>query len=315
VTTLLAHGDPDRLPEFGVHALLTQWQPEIVPLLGVATLLIGYLLPARALRRRGDAWSPWRSAAFVTGVGTVAVATLSPLGTYDTSLLSVHMVQHMLLAMVAPVFLALGAPVTLWLRTLPPGPRGWLLAAVHSRVARVLAFAPLAFAVYVVSPWALYFTGWYEATLESPFLHDMTHLHLVLVGSVFFWPLVGVDPVPGRLPYTFRMLETFATLPFHAFLGVTIMDASTLIAGDWYLGLGRSVAEVTADQQLAGGLLWASGDLLGALFFGALFVQWVRASQREAVREDRRLDRLDAAESARAAAADRASGPADSIGS
>ncbi len=109
------------------------------------------------------------------------------------------------------------------------------------------------------------------------------------------------------------MLETFATLPFHAFLGVALMQSTTLIAGDYYLGLGRSEASVADDQNLAGGLLWASGDLIGLLFFAVLFVQWVRASQREAVREDRRLDRLEAADRARAAAADRTPGPPDSI--
>ena len=135
---------------------------------------------------------------------------------------------------------------------------------MHSRVARVLAFAPVAFALYVVSPWALYFSGWYEATLTSPLLHGLTHVHLLLVGSLFFWPLVGLDPVPGRLPYALRMLETFATLPFHAFLGVALMESTTLIAGDYYLGLGRSAASVADDQNLAGGLLWAAGDLVGA---------------------------------------------------
>ena len=319
-TTLLAHGDPDRLPAFGVHALLTEWRPGIVPVLGVLTLLIAYLLPVRALRRRGDHWSRWRSAAFVAGTGLVALALVSPLGTYDTTLLSVHMAQHMLLTMLAPVFLALGAPLTLWLRTMPSVPRRRLLSVVHSRLARVLTFAPVAFAIFVVSPWALYFSGWYDATLSSPLLHDLTHVHLLVVGSLFFWPLVGLDPVPGRLPHVFRMLETFATLPFHAFLGVAIMSSTALIGGEWYVRPGRSAASVAEDQNLAGGLLWAAGDLVGLLFFGVLFVQWVRASQREAVREDRRLDRLEAAEASardRAAAPERAAGPAgpaDSIG-
>jgi len=107
------------------------------------------------------------------------------------------------------------------------------------------------------------------------------------------------------------VLMTFATLPFHAFLGVAVMDSTRLIAGDWYLGLDRDwPPSVADDQQLAGALLWASGDLLGLLFFGVLFVQWVRASQREAVREDRRLDRLEAIARSRAGGAE----PPDSIG-
>ena len=167
-------------------------------------------------------------------MGGLFFATSSGLGTYDTTLLSVHMVQHMLLSMVVPLFLALGAPVTLMLRTLPPTPRRWLLRLLQSRLAHVLSFPPLTFLLFVISPWALYFSGWYDASLRSELVHEMMHLHLVLVGSLFFWPLVGADPVPGRLAYPFRMLMIVLTLPFHAFLGVTIMGQQTLIGGDWY---------------------------------------------------------------------------------
>jgi putative copper resistance protein D len=225
------------------------------------------------------------------------VATQSGLAAYDTALLSVHMVQHMVLAMVVPVFLALGAPVTLALRTLPRTPRGLLLSVLHSRVAKVLTFPPLTFTLYVVSPWALYFSGWYAASLHSPYVHELMHVHLVLVGSLFFWPLLGVDPLPGRVAYPFRVLMVVLTLPFHAFLGVTIMQQTGLIGGSWYPDLHQVLPwlpDAAADQRLAGGILWGSGDLIGLLFFAVLFVQWVRSSMREAVREDRRLDRLEA---------------------
>jgi len=309
--SVLAHGDPTQVPPISLGALLTEWRPDLVPLLLLGTLVLAYALPVRSLRQRGDHWSRWRSAAFLAGgCGSIAVATVSPLAAYDTSLLSVHMAQHMVLTMVAPVFLALGAPVTLWLRTLPARPRARLLAVVHSRLVRVLSLPPVAFGVFVLSPWALYFSGWYEATLRSEPLHELTHLHFVLSGSLFFWPLVGLDPVPGRVSYGFRLLTTFASLPFHAFLGITIMGASTLIAGDYYRGLGRDwPPSPAADQELAGGLLWALGDLLGLLFFAVLFVQWVRASQREAVREDRRLDRLERGQDRAASTAAGTDGP------
>jgi putative copper resistance protein D len=209
------------------------------------------------------------------------------------------MVQHMVLSMAVPVFCALGAPVTLALRTLPRRPRGWLLALLHSRFARVLTFAPLTLALYVLSPWALYFTSWYDATLRSPLLHEFMHVHLVVVGALFFTPILGVDPVPGRVSHPFRLLLLFLTLPFHAFLGVTIMGQSELIGGDWYPSLHGSMPwlpDPYDDQHLAGGILWGSGDLIALLLFGVLFVQWVRASMQEARREDRRLDRLERAE-------------------
>jgi putative copper resistance protein D len=255
-----------------------------------------YAVGVGVLRRRGDRWPVGRTLAFVVlGMGSFAFATMSGLGIYDTTLLSVHMVQHMVLSMVVPLALALGAPVTLALRTLPPAPRRWLLAVLHSRVAKVLAFPPLAFALYIASPWALYFSSWYDASLASAYVHQMMHIHLVLVGTLFFWPLMGIDPVPGRVGHPFRVLLTLMTLPFHAFLGVTIMGQTTLIGGERYLELregpmGAWLPPALDDQHLAGGILWASGDLIGVLFFGVLFTQWVRSSMKEAAREDRRLD-------------------------
>jgi putative copper resistance protein D len=218
---------------------------------------------------------------------------------YDDTLLSVHMVQHMVLAMVVPLALALGAPITLALRTLPRRPRGWLLGALHSRVARVLTFPPLIFVLFVITPWALYFSGWYTAALHSTYLHEMTHLHMVLVGCLFFWPLMGIDPIPGRMSYPARMLLVVLTLPFHAFMGVTIMAQKRLLGGSWYPELhegpmGAWLPDPHVDQHLAGGILWSSGDAVGLVFFAVLFVQWARSSMREAQREDRRLDLLEA---------------------
>jgi len=266
--------------------------------LSLALLLAAglYVAGVVSMHRRGDRWPLSRTLLFLgPGLGSIALVTMTGVDDYDTVLLSVHMVQHMILSMVAPIFLALGAPVTLALRTLTRTPRGWLLRLLHSRVAAVLSFPAVAFALYVLSPWALYFTGWYEATLHSVYLHEMLHEHFLVVGCLFFWPLLGIDPVPGRVAYPFRMLTVFATLPFHAFLGVTVMGMSTLIAADWYTSLDRAWGpSPMADQELAGGLLWGSGDVVGLVIFAVLFVQWVRQSQREAAREDRRLDRLEA---------------------
>jgi putative copper resistance protein D len=124
-------------------------------------------------------------------------------------------------------------------------------------------------------------------------------VHLVVVGSLFFWPIVGVDPVPGRVQYPFRMLLVLLTLPFHAFLGVTIMSQTELLGGDWYPNLHRGdlgswLPSPADDQHLAGGILWSSGDLIALMVFAVLFTQWVRASMKESEREDRRLDLLEA---------------------
>jgi putative copper resistance protein D len=286
------------LPPFGPLSVLTQARPPLVPTLVLVAVGVLYVTGVRRLRARGDRWSGWRTASFLAGgVGALALALLSGLERYDTTLFGVHMVQHMLLSMVAPVFLALGAPVTLALRTLPRQPRGLLLALLHSRFARVLTFPAVPWVIFIGSPFALYFSGWYPTTLDSRLWHDFMHLHFVVSGCLFFWPIIGVDPVPGRMPHPFRILALFATMPFHAFLGVAIMGVSDsgkgLLAAEHYLPLvGR--AEAVFQQQLGGGLIWASGDVVGLLFIFVAAAQWMQASDREAAREDRRLDRLEA---------------------
>ena len=217
-------------------------------------------------------------------------------------LLSVHMVQHMVLSMVAPIFLALGAPVTLALRTLSGAPRRRLLAVLHSRVAKVLTFPLVAFGLFVVTPFALYFTGLYRLTLENPLAHELVHVHFIVTGCLFFWPLIGLDPLPGRWPYPARALLMVLSVPFHTVLGLTVMQSATLFGGDWYPSLQLTWADPFDDQKVAGGILWAGGEFVSVTMLAVLVVQWMRQSEREARRVDRELDRQEAAA---AAAADR----------
>jgi putative membrane protein len=292
---LYAHGPDSPPPPLTPAGLLTQAEP--VSWLAVVLLLAAavYLYGVRTLHRRGDRWPVQRTVAFLgPGLGGIAAATLSGLAAYDTALLSAHMVQHMLLSMVAPIFLALGAPVTLALRTLPARPRRALVTVLHAAPVKVLTFPLVAFAIFVVSPFALYFTGLYRLSLENGLAHELTHVHFILAGCLFFWPLVGLDPLPGRWPHPGLLLLMLLMVPFHTVLGLTIMQSSTLLAGDWYPSLGLGWADPAADQTLAGGILWAGGELVSVAVLGVLVAQWIRASEREARRIDRELDRAEA---------------------
>jgi putative copper resistance protein D len=286
----------DVLPPLTGSRLATAWEVDPWLLAGVLVVAALYVAGVVRLHRRGVAWPVGRSIAFlVGGLGTIAVATMSSLGVYDDTLFTVHMVQHMVLAMVSPVFLALGAPITLALRTTGPRMRHGIVALLHSRAARVLTWAPLVWLHFVALPFALYDSGWYEATLRNGMLHEWLHVQFLVAGCLFFWPLLGLDPMPRRLGYPARMLMTFLVLPFHAFLGLSIMMQREVIAHDWYAALGRTWGPtLQADQEMGGGLLWASGDLVGLLFFGVMFVQWQRAEERRARRDDRRLAREEA---------------------
>lgn len=289
-----------ELPPLTGTRLLTFWQLD--PLVAVVLLAMAalYLSGVHRLHRRGDRWPPGRTLSFLAGgIGTLAVATMSSIGAYDDTLFSTHMAQHMILTMVTPIFLALGAPVTLALRTLPFRPRRWLLAAVHSRAARVLSFPLLTLPLLVATLYGLYLTPIYEATLRNDTLHELLHVHFLITGCLFFWPLLGIDPVPGRLPHAGRALLAFLSLPIHAWLGVTLMSTTAVIAGDYYRELHRTWGPgLLEDQRLGGAILWVSGDLVGLLVFTALFVQWMRADERESRRVDRALDRHSAGHNA-----------------
>lgn len=305
-TALTSIATPSAPPPFTVSALVTE--ARLDTWLAVALVLAAglYLYGVHRLRLRGDRWPAVRTALFLgPGLGSIAAVTVSGLGAYDTTLLSAHMVQHMVLSMVAPIFLALGAPVTLALRTLRGAPRRRLLAVLHSRVARVMTFPLVAYAIFVVNPFVLYFTDLYRLTLQNPLAHEWVHAHFILTGCLFFWPLVGLDPLPGRWPYPARALLMVLSVPFHTVLGLTVMQSSTLFGGDWYPSLGLAWADPWADQKVAGGILWVGGEFVSIAMLGVLVVQWMRQSEREARRIDRELDRQEA----RARAAQATDGP------
>ncbi|MEV4534824.1 cytochrome c oxidase assembly protein [Asanoa sp. NPDC049518] len=293
---VLAEATP---PPFTIASVFTEIRLDswLTVLLVVAAGL--YLYGVHRLRVRGDRWPVSRTVFFlVPGLGGIASVTVSGLHAYDTTLLSVHMVQHMVLSMGAPIFLALGAPMTLALRTLHGAPRARLLAVVHSHVAKLFTFPLVAFGLFVATPFALYFTGLYEQTLRHEWLHELTHAHFILVGCLFFWPLLGLDPLPGRWPYPARALLMLLSVPFHTVLGLTIMQSTTLLGGDWYPSLHLSWANPFDDQRAAGGILWAGGEFVSVTMIAVLVVQWIRASEREARRIDRELDRQEARERA-----------------
>jgi putative copper resistance protein D len=289
-------------PPFSVSTVVTEIRLNSWIAVGLVLAAGLYLYGVHRLRARGDRWPVLRTVFFIgPGLGGIALVTVSGLHAYDTVLLSVHMVQHMVLSMIAPIFLALGAPVTLALRTLTGAPRRRLLAVLHSRVAKVLTFPLVAFGLFVATPFALYFTGLYRLTLENPLAHELVHAHFIITGCLFFWPLIGLDPLPNRWPYPARALLMVLSVPFHTVLGLTVMQSATLFGGDWYPSLQLTWADPFDDQQVAGGILWAGGEFVSVTMLAVLVVQWMRQSEREARRVDRELDRQEAAAAAASA--------------
>jgi cytochrome c oxidase assembly factor CtaG len=297
--TLAAASGDTVPPPFTVGAIFTQLRLDSLIAVFLLVAAAVYLYGVYRLRARCDRWPAGRTVAFlVGGLGSIAAVTVTGVEAYDTSLLSIHMIQHMVLSMVGPIFLALGAPVTLALRALHGRPRRVLLRVLHTRVVKVLTFPLVAFGLFVVNPFALYFTDLYRATLEHAWLHEFIHVHFIVTGCLFFWPLIGLDPLPNRWPYPARALLMVLSVPFHTVLGLTIMQSRRLLGGDWYPSLQLSWADPAQDQVVAGGVLWAGGEVVSVTMLGILVVQWIRQSEREARRIDRALDRAEQAEAA-----------------
>ena len=278
--------------------LLTEWRFDIIFGTLAIVLAVLYLLGVRKLRARGDAWPIGRTIAWLLGCLTIVIATSSGFGRYAPGMFSIHMETHMMLSMLAPVFLVLGGAVTLALRALPvagkdgpPGPREWLLAIVRSPVSRALTHPVVALVLFVGSFYVLYFSGLFDFALDKHWAHLLMNAHFLLVGYVFYWPVIGIDPSPRRLPHLARLGMVFASLPFHAFFGVILMSMTTVIGVRFYQGLGLPWApDLLADQQLGGGIAWAAGELPLVIVLIALLLQWARADDREAKRQDRKAD-------------------------
>ncbi|MEU8871153.1 cytochrome c oxidase assembly protein [Streptomyces javensis] len=249
------------------------------------------------LRRRGDAWPVGRLVSFVLGVLTIAVTMCTKLNDYGMVMFSVHMVQHMIISMVSPILLLLGAPVTLTLRALPAagrgrkGPRELLVALLHSRYMRIITHPAFTIPLFIASLYALYFTPLFDFLMESKAGHIAMMVHFLAVGLVFFWPIMGVDPGPHRPGYVMRMLELFSGMPFHAFFGIALMMASEPMIGAYQHPPASLGIDALSDQTWAGGIAWAFSEIPSVIVLVALVYQWYKSEQRQARRIDRTADR------------------------
>lgn len=285
-------GPPDIL------RLLFDWRFDY--LLGTAVLAAAVLYAVGVLRlhRRGDAWPPSRTWSWMLGCLVVLLATSSGLGRYSEAQFSIHMIAHMMLGMVAPILLVLGAPITLALRALPsagrvnpPGLREGILALVHGRVARIVTHPLVVFPLFVGSFYAIYFTSLFQTMIESHFGHVVMSVHFLLVGYLYYWVIIGVDPGPRRLPPMVKLAMLLAALPFHAFFGLALMNSHSLLAPTYYNGLALPwVGSLISDQQTGGAIAWGATEMPMIIVLIALLAQWAKADDRENKRVDRHKD-------------------------
>ena len=280
--------------------ILFEYDPSIF-MIGLLVLAVAlYIKGVVILTRRGDKWPIGRTISFALGISAIDFATSGGLGVYAHFAFSWHMVAHMVLGMIAPIGIVLGAPITLALRTLPQsrdgqelGVRGLLIKALHSRYARVLTNPVVALAIFDGSLFALYFTSLFGGMMQSHQGHLFMSIHFILTGILFFHVIVGVDPNPRKVPHIIRIVVLFAAMSIHAFFSVALMSASTLIDGGYFESLQRPWSlDLLADQRTGGAIGWAMGEIPILIALVATFIQWMRDDSHEAKRIDRNTARM-----------------------
>jgi putative copper resistance protein D len=287
-----------------VSALVTGWRLDLLVVIVVLLAAIWYGRGVLRLRRGGGHWPIGRTIAWYAGLAVIVLGTLSGLALYGRTAFSLHMTQHMVLSMIAPLFLVLGAPMSLALRALPAarpnqpaGAREWLLAALQSPVAKVLTHPVTAFALFITAPYLVYFSGLFETAMRAHWAHELMHVHFVLVGYLFYESLIGRDPIPLRASYPMRMVTLFASLAFHAFFAVALISTDTVLAPGYFETLARPWwTDLLEDQTAGGSFAWAFGELPGLIVLVVLLFQWSQEDDRRAKTADRQADRDDNAE-------------------
>lgn len=265
----------------------------------IALLLAGfYGYALYRLRRRGLTWSAGRTVWWMLGCATLFVVMSTGIGIYIPAMYSMHMLGHMILSMVVPLFLVLGAPLTLIMEAFQPGEPGrpgihdWaealtkskVLAVVTNPFVNVIQFLIFFYVVYLSFPL-------YEVAISEHAGHVIMNWIFIISGYVYFWEVIGPDPLPKRAPTYVRLAILFASLPLHMFAGVYLMQLTRILGETFYSGLGLPWdIDLYQDQRVGGGIAWGFGQFPLVVVFGRLFIEWLREDRSEAVRHDAKAD-------------------------
>jgi cytochrome c oxidase assembly factor CtaG len=284
-----AHGSvPVEPPD--PSTLLLGWTFEPIPTLSIIVAIAWWSWAVRRVNRAhpGNPVPRRRTWYFLAAMLALALALISGIDRYDTTLFSVHMVQHVLLILVSAPLLALAAPVTLVLRVSSPQTRRrWILPVLRSRLVRFLSHPIVAWLAMAIVLWGSHFTPLFDAALEDPLVHDLEHVLFLTVAMLFWWPVVALDPAPHRMGHPARMGYVFLQMMLNTFLAVIILGAGSVLYAHYETLAVPWVSDALQDQRQAAAIMWVAGD---AIFIGALLALvygWMRAEERSLARNDR----------------------------
>jgi cytochrome c oxidase assembly factor CtaG len=268
----------EQLRPLTSHTAFTQWEFAPVVTVAVAVLAVLYVMGVLRVRRDHPArpW-PWlRTLAFLAGLATIVLATQSSIGAYDDVLFSVHMIQHLLLIMVAPVLLVAGRPIMLLLHASRNPLHRWTLAVVRSRVVTALTCPPVAAAVYGATIVGTHLTSFMNVVLQHQNVHNGEHLLYLVAGYLYFLPVLGSEPIKWKMSFPTRFVLLALSMPFDTFVGVVLLETNHE-PFPAYAHTGRTWGpSLLSDLHLGGAIMWVGGDAIMFVLVVCVFVVFLR---------------------------------------
>jgi cytochrome c oxidase assembly factor CtaG len=268
------------LPPFGWQAVLERWEFAPVVTAIVAVFAALYLWGAWRVGRRHPArpWPWWRTALFLGGLLVVVLGTESGIGAYDDVLFWDHMIQHLMLIMIAPPLLVLGQPVTLLMHASRNPLHTWVKRVVRSRVATFLTCPPFVLVLYAATIAATHLTGFMSVAMTNPALHNAEHVLYLVVGYLFFLPVLGSEPIRWRLSYPIRFVILVVAMPVDTFTGLVLSTENTPMKGMSGPRPAWSPSPL-ADLHAGGAVMWIGGDAIMLGFMMLVFLMWAHADR------------------------------------
>ncbi len=245
--------------------LLFQGLLGILFLLAIFLYLVGAVRSARRFRR----WPLSRIALWTGGVLCAAVSLIGPLANRAHMDFNAHMVGHLLLGMLAPLLIALSAPMTLLLRTLHPNHARQVTRVLRSRPVHVISHPVTAAFLNIGGLWLLYTTGLYAAMHHSLVLNILVHLHIFLASYLFTISIIYIDPSPHRVSFSYRAIVLVMALAGHDILTKYIYA---------YPPDGVSAAQA----ETGGMLMYYGGDAIDLVLIIIFCFQWFKAERPRA---------------------------------
>jgi len=264
--------------------------------LGVAACVF-YAMGTHRLKARGDKWPLLQTISWFVGWGIFIWTTNSGISIYSQVSVGLHMIQHMTIVMMVPIFLVLASPVTLALRAIKPsptggrGPRELIMTGLHSKIAIFFTNPLIILTIYVSGLYGLYLTDLFGFLMSSHIGHIFMTIHFLVSGLLLSYVVVGTDPKPKPLPYWARMMLVLTAIVLHAFFAIALMSTPTVVGANWFsLVQPEWLVDPVRDSVIGGQIAWGIGEIPSVLLLLIIGVQWSRSDERESTRRDRFTD-------------------------